>query len=77
MRESHILHAGESIGAAEEAIRAAYAARDDARARERDHREKEASLRRRLTEMEVEYAAGTAEQETLSGASTSFPNALM
>ena len=65
VRESHILHAGESIGAAEEAIRAAYAARDDARARERDHREKEASLRRRLTEMEAEYAAGTAEQETL------------
>ena len=27
VRESHILHAGESIGAAEEAIRAAYAAR--------------------------------------------------
>ena len=59
VRESHILHAGESIGAAEEAIRGAYAAR------ERDHREKEASLRRRLTEMEAEYAAGTAEQETL------------
>ena len=65
VRESHIVHAGEDIAAAESAILAANTARDDAKTKEKEYREREAGLRNRLAELEKEYAEGSEEQGKL------------